>query len=150
MLSTTCKIIVLTLSAALLISLAPAADALHSLFQSMDKNENGMIDPVEFASDMTKHVFNRLDGNDNNIISRSEWDYIENVKDKVLHNDLYKGMDIDNDSLISYDEFSAYADKHSNVKESFRSLDKNGDGVLMPDDLPVPVRPSFKMVTIQF
>ena len=150
MTSTTVKIILITSTIAALLSFAPPSEALHSLFQEMDQNENKMIDNREFTRNMIKHVFNRLDGNDNNIISRSEWDIIEGVKDNVLHNDLYKGMDIDNDSLISYDEFSAYAEKHSNIKEAFLSLDKNRDGVLISDELPVPVRPPFKMVTIQF
>ncbi len=148
MLSTSIKLIVVTSTIASLLSFAPATEALHSLFQTMDKNENGKIDNGEFTSNMTKHVFNKIDGNDNAIITRSEWDFIQNVKDKELHNDLYKEMDINNDKLISYNEFSDYAGKHSNLKETFLSLDKSGDGVLMPDE--IPDRPPFKMVTIRF
>jgi Ca2+-binding EF-hand superfamily protein len=148
--STTFKIIVIALTVTALLSFSTAATALHSLFESMDQNENRMIDIREFTWDMKKYVFNRLDDNDNNIISRSEWDYIENIKDQKLHKDLYKGMDIDNDNLISYKEFSDYAEKHSNIKETFLSLDKNRDGVLLPDDLPDSARPPFQMVTIQF
>ena len=150
MLSTSVKLIFVTSTLAVLLSFAPCAEALHSLFQEMDQNENRKIDHLEYTKNMTKHAFDRLDDNNNNIISKSEWDYIENVKDKVLHNDLYKEMDIDNNSLISYDEFSAYAEKHSNIKETFLTIDKNRDGELIPDEFPDPVRPPFKMVTIQF
>ena len=147
MLLTSIKSIIVTVVITVLLSVAPVSEALHSLFQSMDQDENGKIDYGEFSGNMTRHVFNRLDGNDNNLISRSEWDFVENVKDKELHNDLYNGMDIDRDSLISYKEFSDYAEKHSNIKETFMSLDKNRDGVLMPDD--ISDRPTFKMVTIR-
>ena len=147
MLLTSIKSIIVAIIIIILLSVAPVSEALHSLFQSMDQDENGKIDHGEFSVNMTRHVFNRLDGNDNNLISRSEWDYVSNVQDKELHNDLYKVMDIDRDSLISYKEFSDYAEKHSNIKDTFMSLDKNKDGVLMPDD--ISDRPTFKMVTIQ-
>jgi len=114
----------------------------------MDQNENGKIDHGEFTSNMTKYVFNKIDDNGDSIISRSEWDYIQNVKDKELHNDLYKGIDINSNRIIRYNEFSDYAEKHSSLNQTFLSLDKNRDGVLMPDE--IPDRPTFKMVTIRF
>ena len=150
MISTSIKLIFVTSIITVLLSFTTATEALHSLFQEMDRNENGKIDNGEFTGNMTKYVFNKIDDNDNNIISRSEWDFIENIKDKELHNDLYKEMDTDNDMLINYKELSAYAEKHSNIKKAFLSLDKNGDGFIMPDEMPDPVRPSFKMVTIGF
>lgn len=131
-----------------LLSFAPVSEALHSIFQTIDQNEDGKIDRREFTKNTIEHVFNRLDDNDSNVITSTEWDNIENVHDREKHDELFKVMDTDKDRMISFVEFSNYAEKHSNIEGAFASLDKDKDGVLVPDE--ISARPPFSMVTIQF
>jgi Ca2+-binding EF-hand superfamily protein len=140
-------IIVLSITTALL-CVAPSGEALHSLFQTFDRNEDGKIDHKEFSTEMTTYVFSKLDDNESTAITRTEWGVIDGVEDNAKHNELFSAMDRNNDKIISFGEFSDYAEKHSNIKDAFMKLDKDMDGFLMPSE--IPSRPQFRMVTLRF
>ena len=132
---------------AVLISFVPVSEALHSLFQDIDRNGDGKIDQKEFSENMIEYAFKTIDGNDSGAITNIEWDIIESVsEDRAKHDELVKAMDKDNDARISFVEFSDYAKKHSNVKETFKALDKDKNGILSPAE--IPERPLFVLVTI--
>ena len=130
------------------LSVVPASEALHSLFQDMDRNGDGRIDQNEFSENMIEYAFNKIDDNDSGVISKTEWDVIESVQAERERNDeLVKAMDMNNDSSITFNEFSSYAKKHSNITKAFMTLDNDKNGVLSP--VEIPERPLFIMVTIK-
>jgi Ca2+-binding EF-hand superfamily protein len=133
---------------AVLISFVPVSEALHSLFQDIDRNGDGKIDQKEFSENMIEYAFKTIDGNDSGAITNIEWDIIESVsEDREKHDELVKAMDEDKDASINFVEFSNYAKKHSNITVVFIFLDKDKNGVLSPAE--IPERPLFIMVTIR-
>ncbi len=130
-----------------MILIGQAGEALHSLFQDMDGDRNGKIDSSEYTTYMIKYAFNKLDDNDSKIITSAEWDFIDNVENRESHDELFKNVDKNNDRMISFGEFSEYAEKHSNIKDTFRDLDKDSDLILTPAE--ISARPPFKMVTVR-
>lgn len=140
--------ILLASAMAILLGIGSDSTALHSLFQSMDRNGDGKIEKGEFSAYMTGYAFKKIDDNDSEVITVTEWDLIENVRDREQHKELFKQVDGNEDKVISPNEFSAYADKHSNIMKAFTAHDSDGNGVLMPEE--ITVRPLFRMVTVQF
>lgn len=136
------------LTVALMLHLAPASEALHDLFQTMDANRDGRIDREEFSRNMVEFVFNKIDDNNSGAIARNEWDILQDIEDREKHDQLYSSMDSDKNSLISMSEFAHYAQIHSNMYESFTTLDVDQNNLLSPEE--IPVRPPFMMVTLQF
>jgi Ca2+-binding EF-hand superfamily protein len=142
------RVIIIAFTAALSVSILPGSDAMHSIFQTLDLNGDGKIEFKEFSKDMTEFAFNKIDDNDNQVITKNEWEIVMNVTDRDKHDELFKDADTGNDQSISFEEFSNYARIHSNIKEAFMSLDKNSDGFLFPDE--ISSRPPFRMVTLQY
>ncbi len=132
----------------ILISGASRSYAVHELFKHVDENADGKINKQEFSDDMKKHAFEKLDENNNEAITESEWVHIEGVVETKMHQELFKKIDKDKDNRISFFEFSDYADGNANLEEAFMGLDRNGNNNLSPDELTV--RPLFKMITIRF
>ena len=142
------KLILVISIMAILLIFAPFSEALHSLFQDIDRDSNGKIDQKEFSENMIEYAFKQIDSNDSGTITSIEWDVIESVsEDREMHDTLVKVMDKDKDSRISFVEFSDYAKKHSNIKATFTSLDKDKNGILSPAE--IPERPLFILVTIR-
>lgn len=142
------KLIIVLSVAVVLMCLSPSGEAMHSLFQTFDRNEDGKIDRKEFSTEMTTYVFSKLDYNQSTAVTRTEWDMIDNVEDNTKHNELFIAMDRNNDRIITFSEFSSYTEKHSNIKDTFVTLDKDSDGFLMPSE--ISTRPGFRMVTLRF
>ena len=142
------KLILVISIMAILLIFVPFSEALHSLFQDIDRNSNGKIDQKEFSENMIEYAFKQIDSNDSGAITSIEWDVIESVsEDREMHDTLVKVMDKDKDSRISFVEFSDYAKKHSNIKTTFTALDKDKNGILSPAE--IPERPLFILVTIR-
>ena len=142
------KLILVISIMAILLIFAPFSEALHSLFQDIDRDSSGKIDQKEFSKNMIEYAFKQIDSNDSGAITSIEWDVIESVsEDREMHDTLVKVMDKDKDSRISFIEFSDYAKKHSNIKATFTALDKDKNGILSPAE--IPERPLFILVTIR-
>lgn len=124
------------------------SEALHSLFRSIDANEDGKIDRDEFTHDMKENAFNELDKNQNKEITEGEWVSLDTITEEEKHRELFKAIDKDKDRRITFFEFSDYADRHSNIHEAFIGLDKDNNSSLTPDE--ITMRPLFKMITIRF
>ena len=142
------KLIFVTSIMAVLLCFVPVSEALHSLFQDIDRNSDGAIDKKEFSESMIAYAFKKIDGNNSGAITNVEWDIIESVnEDREKHHELVAVMDKDKDSRIIFVEFASYAKKHSNIIDAFTDLDKDKNGVLSPAE--IPERPLFIMVTIR-
>ena len=122
--------------------------ALHELFKHVDENKDEKITREEFSKDMKENAFEKIDNSQDKMVSKSEWMSLGDIVETEKHDRLFKEIDRDKDSRITFFEFSDYADKHSNIYEAFMGLDKNGSNALSPDELTV--RPLFKMITIRF
>jgi Ca2+-binding EF-hand superfamily protein len=130
------------------VSLLSTSHAMHELFKSMDKNVDGTINREEFSKDMEHYAFNELDRNKNKSISSEEWMGIEGVSDMREHENLFRKIDKNRDKIITFFEFSDYAENNSNIQKAFIGLDKDGSNTLSPEE--ISVRPMFRMVTIKF
>jgi len=130
------------------VSGVPKSYAVHELFKSIDKNADGKINQEEFSADTKEYVFEKVDDNNNESISKTEWMSIEGVSEKEKHEELFQRIDKDKDNRITFFEFADYADKHSNIEEAFIGLDKDSNNSLLPDE--ITNRPLFKMITIKF
>ena len=132
----------------LLVSSLSVSYAAHEFFKSRDENADGKISEEEFAEDMKKHAFDRLDNSDDKLIAKKEWLSLDGITDYEKHKELFRNIDKDKDKKITFYEFSDYADKHSNIDKAFMGLDKDGSNSLSPDE--ITYRPLFKMITIKF
>lgn len=142
------SILIISAVAVLISCLVSESESLHYLFRSIDANKDGRIDHDEFSVDMKENAFNRLDSDKDREITEAEWVSLDSISVKEKHSKLFKTIDINKDSKITFFEFSSYADKHSNIEEAFMVLDKDRDGLLLPDE--ITVRPHFRMITIYF
>ncbi len=122
--------------------------ALHELFRSIDGNDDGRIERNEFSEDMKGNAFKKFDADEDRAVTEMEWREIDVVSDQEKHRELFKSIDKNKDSRITFLEFSDYADEHSNIERSFMTLDKDNDGALSPDE--ISVRPLFRLITIKF
>jgi Ca2+-binding EF-hand superfamily protein len=114
----------------------------------MDVNRDGKVSLEEFAHDMEKSAFDRLDKNKDRFITPIEWSGVDLIEEKEKAQEVFKAIDKKASKRISYPDFSNYADKYSNIEEAFMVLDKNKDGILSPDE--VTVRPLFRLITIRY
>ena len=66
----------------LLVSGVSRSYAVHELFKSIDENADGKINQEEFSEDMKEQAFERLDVNENKMISMKEWESLGSVRIK--------------------------------------------------------------------
>ena len=126
----------------------PDGNAVHELFESMDKNRDGEISQKEFRDNMERDAFEKLDTDNDQVIEEEEWTSLEHVSEWEGNIEFFEGIDKDKDRRINFFEFSDYADRKSNLDEAFMGLDKDGSNSISPDE--ITTRPLFKMLTIKF
>ena len=127
---------------------AAGTESANPVFQIMDSNKNGKIEHDEFVQDMKINAFSKIDHDGDSIITWTQWNSIDNVKDRKKHEELFKSIDKNNDNKLSILEFADYSEEHSNVEDSFITLDSNKNGSLSPDE--IWKRPAFRLFTIRF
>ncbi|TNF53084.1 hypothetical protein EP227_06465 [bacterium] len=127
---------------------AADTETTNPVFQDFDSDKDGKVDQEEFMQDMEEDAFNKIDRDDDKVITQEEWNSIERVTDKEKHREIFTYIDKNNDKRISFLEFADYADKHSNLEDSFIRFDKNKNGSLSPNELPAKSR--FRLFTIHF
>jgi len=107
----------------------------QQIVDSLDKNLNGMIDYTEFitaAADKTKmlseknlkFVFNTMDKDGNGQITKAELKQMfetSEEKDEKLWQSIFEEVDLDNDGLITYEEFATHMRMvtERNAKDSY-------------------------------
>lgn len=122
--------------------------ALHEVFDKMDQNHDGKVVFEEFADDMSEYAFEKIDSDNDDEITKEEWNRINDVEETEAHRDLFKKIDRNKDKKLTFSEFSDYSKDNSNIEKSFMGLDKDDDNYLFPDD--ISSRPVFRMITIKF
>ncbi|KPK01337.1 MAG: hypothetical protein AMK71_05960 [Nitrospira bacterium SG8_35_4] len=122
--------------------------AVHDLFKSIDKNQDGKVDREEFSEDMKKDAYARLDKDANTSVTYEEWNNSPYITEKEKQTRLFQRFDRDQDRIITFAEFSDYMTRDSNLEEVFIGLDQDGNNFLTPDE--ITVRPHIRILTIRF
>ena len=116
-----------------------------TVFQSADTNSDGRVSQAEFAGHLKKSTFEKLDTNKDGVIALEEWKAVDHSPEAEKH---FEAMDKDHNGRISYLEFSGAADWKSALNDSFKSLDRDRDSNLTPDELTG--RPMFRLLSVDF
>jgi len=119
--------------------------AVSAVFQSADTNSDGRVSQAEFDGHLKKSTFERLDANKDGMITLEEWKAVDLSPEAEKH---FAAMDKDRNGRISYPEFSDAADWKSALNDSFKSLDRDRDSNLAPDELTG--RPMFRLLSVNF
>lgn len=131
------------------VSLATVAraqtNAASAVFQSADTNLDGRVSRAEFAGHIKQATFEKLDANKDGMITPEEWKAVDHSPEAEKH---FTAMDKDRNGRISYPEFSDAADWKSALNDSFKSLDRDRDSHLAPDELTG--RPMFRLLSVDF
>ncbi|MDO8282253.1 MAG: EF-hand domain-containing protein [Thermodesulfovibrionia bacterium] len=144
----TVKIILGILVIAIMSLGASRSEALHEYFKSLDINNDGKVDLQEFSGEMKKQVFDELDADKNKEVTESEWGSVPDITEEKEHESVFKKIDRDTDSRITFFEFSDYAESNSNIMKAFMGLDMDKNNLLSPDE--VSSRPMFRLITVHF
>ena len=120
-------------------------NATPAIFQGADTNSDGRVSQAEFAGHVKKSTFEKLDTNKDGMISPEEWKAVD-LSPSAQKN--FEAMDKDRNGMISYPEFSDVADWKSALNDSFKSLDRDRDSHLAPDELTG--RPMFRLLSVNF
>ena len=140
------KLSILGLAAALAAAAACAqTNAASAVFQSADTNGDGRVSQAEFAGHIKKSTFEKLDADKDGMITLEEWKAVDHSPEAKKH---FEAMDKDRNGKISYQEFSEAADWKSALNDSFKSLDRDRDSNLAPDELTG--RPMFRLLSVDF
>ena len=116
-----------------------------TVFQSADTNSDGRVSQTEFAGHIKKSTFEKLDTDNDGMITLEEWKAAD-LSPEAQKN--FEAMDKDRNGRISYPEFSDMADWKSALNDSFKSLDRDRDSHLAPDELTG--RPMFRLLSVNF
>jgi len=116
-----------------------------TVFQSADTNLDGRVSQAEFARHAKASTFDRLDQDKDDMVTLEEWKAVDNSPEAGKH---FEAMDTDRNGRISYSEFSDAADWKSALNDSFKSLDRDRDSHLAPDELTG--RPMFRLLSVNF
>ena len=120
-------------------------NATSAVFQSADTNSDGQVSQAEFAGHAKAFTFERLDRDKDGMITLKEWKAMDNSPEAEKH---FAVMDKDRNGRISYPEFSDAVDWKSALNDSFKSLDRDRDSNLTPDELTG--RPMFRLLSVDF
>ena len=126
---------------------APRAqtNAASAIFQSADTNSDGRVNQAEFAGHIKKSTFEKLDANKDGVVTLEEWKAMDHSPEAEKH---FAAMDKDRNGRLSYPEFSDAVDWNSRLNDSFKSLDRDRDSNLAPDELTG--RPMFRLLSVDF
>ncbi len=116
-----------------------------AVFQSADTNSDGRVSLDEFASSVGTSTFARLDQDRDGVITLAEWKTVDHSPEATKH---FEAVDKDRNGRISYPEFADALNSRSNLHDSFKSLDRDRDSHLAPDELTG--RPMFQLLSVNF
>lgn len=101
-------------------------------FRVLDSNGNGIVTAGEFAEHLTREGFRKLDTNTDGKISPAEWSTAETAKAATP---LFRELDSNRDGSLVMTEFQASSKKRAHFEGIFHSLDRDGDGALMWEEI---------------
>src|SRR4030043_2006563 len=95
-------ILILCLVCFQIVLLVNYTSAMHDLFNEMDLNQDGKVSLEEFAHDMEKSAFNRLDKNKDGFITPIEWSSVDLIEEKEKAQEVFQAIDKKANKRISY------------------------------------------------
>jgi len=122
----------------------PPVNDIERLIQSLrqaDVDGNGEVtfDELKAVADwLTREAFDKLDANDDNVISKEDLPVRPRDPREWLAEKL-READVDRDGQVTFDELAAVIPDLA--QERFDQLDRNDDGVLTPEDAPAAPLP---------
>ena len=124
-------------------------EELKELLREADENEDGQVTVQEFKAefpDASAEAFERLDANNDGVISREDAPAFPCDPREILHRVL-EHADANQDGQVTFEELSAVVPDLT--QEQFDTLDRNGDGVITIDDKPEdPVDPLKRLIRL--
>jgi Ca2+-binding EF-hand superfamily protein len=119
--------------AVFLLGLCFSAEGAPITFEDVDGNRDGKITSDEMYVFVQHEAFTQLDGDGDWIITRMEWDKSE-PKDhpRIVK---FSDLDVNADAKVTAIEFAGSLSKRQVLDNLFRTLDRNGDGLLTKKEL---------------
>ncbi len=122
-------------------------ERLLRILRQADADNDGQITFEELlvvVPELTEEQFNRLDRNDDGVISRDDLHHFNSDHIEGLYN-ILREADADEDGEVTFEELQALIPELT--QEQFDRLDRNGDGVISADDKPdEPVDPIRRLI----
>ena len=100
-------------------------------FDRADTSKDGKVSPDEFARYVNSGMFKRLDKNRDGGISFEEWKSFDTAPDVRAH---FDAVDADKNGKVDLSEYLKTAGNHSNLRETFKDLDRNNDQFLSHEE----------------
>jgi len=124
---------------------AAQTNDLKTTFSAADTNLDGKVTLDEFKQHVRQEGFKTIDRDGDKKIDANEWKASVPAPKPESH---FDKVDKDSDKTISFLEFSDKTDKHYDYGEVFKSLDRNRDGSLAPEEFNA--RPAFTILSVKF
>lgn len=115
---------------------APRLDAIHQRFTELDANSDGSLSPEEFGAQALARLqrrFTALDSNHDGVLSADELSAARQRGPRG-RGGFASRIDTDGDGAWSFTELQAV--RPDLTVEQFNQLDRNGDGLITPDERP--------------
>jgi Ca2+-binding EF-hand superfamily protein len=109
---------------------ATAVPDMRRLFDNLDRDHNGVIDPAEYAHQGMFVIASQEEPPAPSHANAAHPSVM--VSSTIQLRDDFRGEDANGDGVVTYDEFLAYS--HSLARRSFALMDVNRDGSLSLDE----------------
>jgi Ca2+-binding EF-hand superfamily protein len=103
-----------------------------TVYSQVDSSRDGRISVEEFCEAYFTMAFTAIDTDVDGRVTLREWALIETEDQDAV---IFLQLDEDGNGSLTYIEFSSPADRRETIANMFGTLDTDGDGVLLEEEL---------------